>query len=355
MKTKIIQVHPEFPDTDVISQCAHVIRKGGLVIFPTETVYGIAADYSNPTAMRRLRRIKERPDDKPFSLLISQTNLISNYAVFEGASLYKLMHAFWPGPLTIVLPDKNHPGKTVGIRMPDNIVALKLVQESRCPIAAPSANRKGESPPTTCAEALAALDGEVELAIDGGAAEIGRGSTVVDITQKAPVVLREGSITREDIQKTIDRKNILFVCTGNSCRSVMAEYLLKQTLGERDDVAVHSAGTGVFLHSTASHETISVLRERGIDATRHMSQPINSILLRQSDLIFVMTTMHRMQVLDRAPDIEKRIYLMKEFIDDPAGGHHNMDIPDPMGGTHAAYENCLRDISRAVDKIATLV
>ncbi len=340
---------------DILSRCGQIIRKGGLVVFPTETVYGIAADFSNPEAMKRLRQVKQRVDGKPFSILVAQTGLIANYAKTDNPALYKLIYAFWPGPLTVVLPDKNSEGKTIGLRMPDNTIALRLVEESRCMIAAPSANIEGNPPPVTCQEALRDLDGLVDVAIDGGSARIGKGSTVVDITREKPNILREGLITGQEINQAIERKNVLFVCTGNSCRSVMAEYLLKQKVRDRKDVAVFSAGTGVFLHSTASHETLMVLKEKGLDASGHVSQPLDSVLLKQADLIFVMTKMHRSQILDRVPEVEQRIYLMREFIDDPNGDEHQADIPDPMGGTHEAYKNCLKDISKAIDKIATLL
>lgn len=356
MKTEIIKVHPAFPDIDAISKCAKMIRQGGLVIFPTETVYGIAADIFNPQAMKRLRAVKKRSQDKPFSVLISQTGLISNYTSMGKTALYKLIYHYWPGPLTLVVPEKENPDQTIGIRMPDNVIALKLVQESRCTIAAPSANKEGNPPPVTCEEALRDLDGLVEIAIDGGLARFGEGSTVVDITQDEPVILREGSISEEAIKRTVQKKVILFICTGNSCRSVMAEYLLKHKMRDRQDVDVYSAGTGVFIHSTASKETVSVLRARGIDATGHVSQPINNLLLHQADLIFVMTRSHRNQILDRVPEVEQRLYLMREFIDIPGNGDFSeTDIIDPMGGSHETYEECLVDIGKAVDKIATLI
>ncbi len=355
MKTEIIKTHPEFPDLKSIAYCAKVIRKGGLVVFPTETVYGIAADVSNEQAMQRLRAVKKRGEDKPFSVLISQAGLISNYTSMTDPILYKMISQYWPGPLTVIVPSKKYEGQTVGVRMPDHLIALKLVQESQCTIAAPSANISGKEPPRTFEEAMVDLDGLVDVAIDGGEAKYGLGSSVVDLTVKKPKVLREGVIKQDDVDRIAKQKNILFICTGNSCRSVMAEYLLKDLVKDRDDVKVLSAGTSVFIQSTASAETISVLSDEGINAQEHISQPVSTNLLKKSDLIFVMTAAHRVQVLDRVPQVEKRVYLLREFGNIAASSQSDLDIPDPIGKSHEAYAECKAIIHGAVKKVIDLI
>ncbi len=354
MKTKIISIDPQYPDLGKITYCARIIRQGGLVIFPTETVYGIAADYSNSKVMQRLREVKKRSPDKPFSILIAQLGLISNHTLMTNPLLYKLIDKYWPGPLTVVVPAKEE-GKTIGVRMPDHAIALKLVQESQCTIAAPSANFEGNPPPGTCQEALRDLGDLVDVAIDGGTAKLGVGSSVVDLTQEKFVVLREGVIKQADVERISKQKTILFVCTGNSCRSVMAEYILKDTLSGRKDIEIISAGTGVFFRSSASAETIAVLQEQGIDASKHLSESLTTIMLKKADLIIVMTRGHREQVLERVPEVEKRVYLLKEFVNMPIGLHMDIDVPDPIGRSHQAYKECLAVIKEAVHKIVELL
>ena len=347
-------IDPEFPELDRIAACAKVIRQGGLVVFPTETVYGIAADYNNEKAMNRLREVKRRAEDKPFSIHIAQKGLLSNYTVLNDPRLYKLIDECWPGPLTVIVPARAKT-KTIGIRMPQHAIALMLVQESQCAVAAPSANFSGNPPPATCAEALRDMDGLVDIAIDGGPARLGVASTVVDFTPTHPVVVRPGAITQADVDRIAGKKIILFVCTGNSCRSVMAEYLLRDLLKEHKNIEVCSAGTSVFLRASASAETIHVLKREGVDASEHLSQPVSNILLHKADLILVMTRTHRQQVLERLPDVEKRVYLLREFADEPIGAEGRFDIPDPMGKPAEAYEECMLTIKDSLKKLVKLI
>src|SRR6185503_11094043 len=118
---------------------------------------------------------------------------------------------------------------------------------------------------------------------------------------------------------------------------------------------IYSAGTGVFVQSMASAETLSVLRDKGIDARNHRSQPINTILLKKADLIFCMTSGHRQQVLERVPEVEKRLYLLKEFAAEPAALIADLDIPDPIGRDNLEYKHCLSVIEEAIRKIVTLL
>lgn len=326
-----------------------MIEQGKVLIFPTETVYGLGADARNIKAVDRLRQIKRRPGTKPFTLLVPYPESILAYTK-ETPRLYKLITAFWPGPLTIVVPLKDQDG-TIGLRMPDHAVPLALMKEKGCHLAAPSANFQGQPPPLTCQEALSDLDGQIDVALDAGPVKIGKSSTVLDLTQAEPKILRDGTISLEQVQKAIRKKSVLFVCTGNSCRSVMAHYVLQDAVKAKEDVEVDSAGTGVFVKIPASNHTIQLLREDGIDATHHMSKPVTSLLLKKADLIFVMTGAHRAQILEKVPEVEKRIYMLKEFAD--ATG--SLDIPDPVGGTYQIYKECYAIIKEAVHRIVKLL
>jgi tRNA threonylcarbamoyl adenosine modification protein (Sua5/YciO/YrdC/YwlC family) len=354
VKTKVILINPRQPEPERILEAAHIIHDGGLVVFPTETVYGIAADCANPLAMKRLREVKRRSEGKPFSIMIGQKEIVRNYTSYEDPKLFKLIDRYWPGPLTVIVPT-GRIDETIGIRIPDHPVALKLVQSAHCTIAAPSANFEGNPPPCTCEEAMRDLDGLVDLALDSGVVDIGTASTIVDFCKENPLVTREGVIVQEDVDRVTQTKHILFVCTGNSCRSVMAEYLFRQMMKDRQDIVVSSAGTGVIFQGSASQEALNVLKEKGIDAGGHLSQPVTNMLLKKSDIIFVMTRSQRAQVLERVPGVEKRVYLLGEFQNRTIRRESDQDIMDPIGKSHTEYQQCRDLVLECLEKVKNII
>ncbi len=206
MDTVFLRVTPSDPEKDVIKKAADCIKSGGLVIFPTETVYGLGADVFNPEAVKNIYKAKGRPSDNPLIAHIAEPSWVERLAREVPDGAYKLMDAFWGGPLTIILkkregvPDAVTAGlDTVAIRMPSNSTANLLIRMADTPIAAPSANLSGSPSPTTFMHAKSDMDGRVDMIIDGGNADIGVESTVVDMTGQTPVILRPGAVTREDV------------------------------------------------------------------------------------------------------------------------------------------------------------
>ncbi len=206
IETEIIKVDPVNIDKALIARAADVIRRGGLVAFPTETVYGLGADTFNPQALAGIYRAKNRPMDNPLISHICSMDQLSDLAEDIPAVAMDVMKHFWGGPLTVILkrkssvpPEVSAGLPTVSIRFPSHSVAYELIRQSGTAIAAPSANLSGSPSPTTARHCIDDLMGRVDMIIDGGRSVIGLESTVLDMTCAMPTILRPGAITAEDI------------------------------------------------------------------------------------------------------------------------------------------------------------
>lgn len=193
-----------------IEAAAQLLRQGALVAFPTETVYGLGADARNGDALRRLYAVKGRPLSHPVIVHIHCLDELSQWAVPADDAAYRLAEAFWPGPMTLVLPraegvsDLVTGGQaSIGVRMPGHKVALDLLAEFGTGVAAPSANRFGRISPTTAADVLAELGSDVSMVLDGGPCQVGIESTIIDLSSASPQILRPGMILPEDIERVL--------------------------------------------------------------------------------------------------------------------------------------------------------
>lgn len=210
-KTLVLKVNPKKPDEKKIRKAAEIIVKGGLVAFPTETVYGLGADALNPKAILALFKAKKRPLDNPPIIHVSNLKEVYRLVMEVSSKAKKLMEKFWPGPLTLiftrskVVPDVTVAGlETIAIRMPEHNVALSLIKESGCPIAAPSANAAGRPSPTTAQHVLEDLEGLIDVVLDAGPTRIGVESTVLDLTVDPPQILRPGGVILEKLQEILE-------------------------------------------------------------------------------------------------------------------------------------------------------
>ena len=205
---KKIDIHSKKPED--FSKAAYILQQGGLVAFPTETVYGLGADGLNKEAAKKIYYAKGRPSDNPLILHIADRDALDVLAIDVPKNAKKLAEKFWPGPLTIILkksiqvPKETTGGlNTVAIRMPAHPLALELIRRSHVFIAAPSANTSGRPSPTCASHVFEDLDGKIDMILDGGSVEIGIESTIIDMTSEIPMILRPGFITREMIEKEI--------------------------------------------------------------------------------------------------------------------------------------------------------
>lgn len=209
-KTLVLKVNPNAPSAETIRLAASLIRQGGLVAFPTETVYGLGADALNPDAILTLFKAKKRPHDNPPIVHVGKIEDVYKLATEVPAKAERLMQLFWPGPLTLIfkrskiVPDVTVAGlDTIAVRMPRHNVALALIRESSCPIAAPSANLAGKPSPTTAGHVLEDLYGRIDAVLDAGPTHIGVESTVLDITVEPPQILRPGGAPYEALREIL--------------------------------------------------------------------------------------------------------------------------------------------------------
>ncbi|MBS4022282.1 MAG: threonylcarbamoyl-AMP synthase [Dethiobacter sp.] len=196
-----------------ILHAARILKEGGLVAFPTETVYGLGADALNGEAVARIFAVKGRPTDNPLIVHIDAVSHLKSLAVNIPSEAYALARRFWPGPLTLVLesarvvpPETTGGLDTVALRIPQHPVALELIRAAAVPVAGPSANLSGRPSPTTAQHVLDDLSGSIDAVLDGGPCEVGVESTVLDIRGGEPLLLRPGGVTREEISALLGRE-----------------------------------------------------------------------------------------------------------------------------------------------------
>lgn len=188
------------------------LKSGGLVAFPTETVYGLGADGLNDLAVSKIFEVKQRPSFNPLILHVSSLEMLNEIAEISNEKIYQLIENFWPGPLTLILKKKNNVPyivtsglETVAVRMPNNNTALKLISKLGKPIAAPSANSFSKLSPTKAEHVVKQLGSKVDIILDGGSCEVGVESTIIEVTNNSQTLLRHGGIDKERIEKIIGK------------------------------------------------------------------------------------------------------------------------------------------------------
>jgi len=362
MKTRVIKVRSEQEVASAAAAGARALKAGKLVGFATETVYGLAAEAAIPQAMKRLRELKSRPA-RPFSVHVGRAEEAQRYVSSVPSRAARLMSRAWPGPVTLLLPTggKLADGKLqaaglgdvlcwhgmIGLRCPEPAVARAMLSAVEMPVVAPSANPAGRKPPRDAEGVLKYLDGRIELLIDSGPTRYGKASTVVKFTDGHWRVVRPGALAAADIRRMI-RRTIVFVCTGNTCRSAMAAGIAKTLLARREgmppaklaraDFEVISAGLWAADGMAATPEAVRAAGLVGADISAHRSRRLTKDLIKTADLIFCMTEDHVAAVCRMVPAAADKARRLD--------GRAN--IPDPIGGGINVYRRTAERIGRLI-------
>ena len=337
-----VKIDARDPEMSRIREVAQACLDNKLVVFPTETVYGVGGRMNMPGIVEKLNEVKGRPDAKPFSYHIADWGMLETLQVSQTPVFRFFARHFWPGPVTLVV--KNISEQKIGVRFVKNRIACALINEVREPFIATSANQSGQASPHTAQQAKQFLDGAFDYLIDGGKTELSLDSTVVDISENSPVILRPGA-HKGDVEKAVEqvkigkfpRKKVLVICTGNTCRSPMAEGWLKHEFRNRGlsaQIEVSSCGMGTRDGLLASPDAELVMRNREIDISAHRSHLCRTGDLWGADLILVMGVQHAEEAARLHSSARSKTIVL--------------DVADPIGMDMAVYEKTFLEVEKKI-------
>ncbi|MEI6239415.1 MAG: Sua5/YciO/YrdC/YwlC family protein [Planctomycetia bacterium] len=361
MRPMVIDLRKTDDPRDVVHRAVQMLAEGRAVAFPTETDYVIAASIRDATAVDRLVGLAPvRAGEPRLSLALKSADEALDWAPRLSPIGQRIARRCWPGPVAILVAD-DHPESLVHrlpaaaraavvgtgrlrLRVPGHAMLADCMRMLAGPVALAEPAGPGESAPVTAEEIAACGHDQVALVIDDGRSRYAQPASTIEVDEHDFRVVHPGIVSQETLRR-LSSLMVLFVCTGNTCRSPMAETIFKQLVAERlgcraeevdrHGVVVASAGIAAWGGGAASAGAVEAMREFGADLSGHESQPVTDALVRQADIIWTMTASHRAAVLTQYPEAGGRTAVLSP---------DRIDVIDPIGGPVATYRTCAEQI-----------
>ncbi len=366
------RIDPKKPDKKIVKRAIKVLQEGGVIVYPTNTLYGLGVDVFNQKALDRLFVLKQRGPHQPVSLLVASLEQLRSLYATVSAEQYRQLLRLLPGKYTFLLKSRfkeNIPyllsgateGAKTGFRIAEYDLCRQLVIGLGDPITSTSANISGKPNAKTVQDIIAQFGDRLDLILDAGPTPDLRGSTIIDLTKDPYLVVREGGVSLEELRrkwpdvplkKRKEKFRVTFVCSGNICRSAMAQGILRETLSKtrfKNFVEVESAGTLPTASGPAHPLTLKILSAHGIDMYHHQARAINAQIVEESDLLICMAVNHYEYLRRQFPEHKEKIVLLKEW--HRRSKLSNPSIADPIGHDEAFYEQTFVEIQNEIKRI----